>query len=438
MRSLVFTLLLFYSQIAFSQQNVRELKRQLNKLPSNTHIEIKSGKDLIKTRSKTVSPEMIKNERLEFNREEITTLKYDQSIITTNEVESKDIIATLEKFNVTIIDADNENIQPVIISNEENTESIIANPKFKIIPEFYIESYISNNNKIELIYKPIFTTLKSLKYTKVDDDYGYKSTLSFILYCENDNDGQKIKSPVLIEINSKSANLYPNSLSIDHLNLPSTNVEIFTKNATDSVDVKIITNNKPEGYIDHIKVIPILQLSTNRKTIQGFGIQQIPINISFKGSSSSKTESVSIITNKGNVNTQTFNLAYNSQKNILLRSEGLDDIEVFAISSSVNYNEIGDSNKIVFRQEFPWKFIVFAIIGGLIGGIIRFEKSTSKLFLKKVMISALMGLIGALTYFVLQVNLLEIEILSDYNEFGVLAYSALISILYPYNKKQTS
>jgi hypothetical protein len=80
--------------------------------------------------------------------------------------------------------------------------------------------------------------------------------------------------PVKIEVNSDEVTfINPGSFEINHLSIPSSNVELIADNVNDSASIKVITVSNPSGYTTYLKVKPSLELSSNRNKMQGLGIQ---------------------------------------------------------------------------------------------------------------------------------------------------------------------
>jgi hypothetical protein len=272
-----------------------------------------------------------------------------------------------------------------------------------------------------IIYQPVITSLKPMIY-----DHGagaFRSTLNFLLLSQDQSSGS-ISNPMPIELHSDMVNaINPNRLQIGHLNLPSTSVDVLARDARDSVQIRIVTEGNTSGYETYLRVEPALNLFTERRRLQGLGIQEIPVQLSWKGSSSGGAQTVTVSSSKGTVTPTTVNLAYNRPAVVTLRSEGLGRASVTASAPGA------ESNTVQIQYTFPWLFLIFSLVGGFLGGTAKFftlkEKPSS--FLATTIGSLSIGLLGAVAYFVLGINLLDIEFSSTFNEFAVLGISALIA-----------
>jgi len=289
-------------------------------------------------------------------------------------------------------------------------------------PELHVENRGGpDDNSGNIIYQPVITSLKPLVYNHQSGVY--TSTLNFLLLSEGEASGN-ISNPMPLELHSDFLdNIQPSSLSINHLNLPSTSVDISARDVRDSVQIRIVTEANSDGYETYLNVEPALNLFTERRRLQGLGIQEIPIQVNWKGSSSDESKTVNISSSKGSVTPNSVELSYNSPAIVYLRSEGLGNASITATTSGTQ------SNTLQINYIFPWLFLLFSIAGGFLGGTAKYFtlKEKPKSFLATTAGSLSIGLLGALAYFVLGINLLNIEFSSTFNEFAVFGISALIA-----------
>lgn len=298
----------------------------------------------------------------------------------------------------------------------------INSPQIYSFPELHVENRgESNSDTDQIIYQPIITSLKPLVYDHVSD--AFTSTLNFLLLSQGQASGN-ISNPMPIELHSNFVdNIDPSRLQIGHLNLPSTSVTISARDARDSVQIRIVTEGNSDGYETYLNVEPALNLFTERKQIQGLGIQRIPIQVNWKGSSSGDSKTVNISSSKGSVTPNSVELSYNQPAIVYLRSESLGTAQLTATTSGAQ------SNTLQINYVFPLLFLLFSLAGGFLGGTAKYFtlEDKPKSFLKTTIGSLSIGLLGALAYFVLGINLLSIEFSSTFNEFAVFGVSALIA-----------
>jgi len=318
--------------------------------------------------------------------------------------------------NIARVDAGNlTQINPNILANL-NRQEIYS------FPELHVENRgAADSGDDRIVYQPVITSLSPLVYNHISDVF--TSTLNFLLLSQDQSSGN-ISNPMPLELHSDFIEtIDPNRLQISHLNLPSTSVSISARGVRDSVQIRIVTDSNPDGYRTYLNVEPALNLFTERKRIQGLGIQQMPVQVNWKGSSSAESRTVNISSSKGTVTPASVELAYNQPAIIYLRSEGLGTASLTATSSGEQ------SNTLQISYFFPWLFLLFSVAGGFLGGTAKYftlkDKPTS--FLATTAGSLSIGLLGAVAYFVLGINLLNIEFSSTFNEFAVFGISAMIA-----------
>jgi len=339
--------------------------------------------------------------------------KTDTSVVTNIQLQAnkKNII----KYENKIAVLDDSSIQKF----RETANTTTTNEEIKVIPELHVES--DSGQREQVAYRIIFTSLQPLRYNETLKKFSGK--LAFLLINESGDNNAHIE-PVKIEVNSNEVELIkPGSFEINHLSIPSSNVELIADNVNDSASIKVITVSNPSGYITYLKVKPLLELSSNRSKLQGLGIQQIPFTVSFGGSKSSDSVSVIFSPEKGTVSPNPLKMRYNETATAYLRSEGMGTSLLTATANSIK------SNPLTFTYIFPWPFLLATILGGLAGSFIKQNsKSTRKKITSKVILVGIVtGFIGAAAYYVLGINLLGLSFSAGFNEIAVFVISALFA-----------
>jgi hypothetical protein len=296
----------------------------------------------------------------------------------------------------------------------------LAPEDLKIIPEFHVEPGGTEAEKI--VYKIVFTSLQPFRYN--DSSQKFNARIGFFLIPVSGNGNVNNLDPINIEVVSNDITLIrPEHLQISHLNMPSSNVELITELVSDSASVRVITASNPEGYTTYLKVKPILEILTNRTTLQGYGIQKIPVEVRLRGSNSADSVKVNFTVGKGTVNPNFVNVTYNSPSTIYLSSEGIGDTKLSAVTSNLKSNDLN------FRYVFPWVFLLSSILGGLIGGFAKYYLTQKKrtFSARPIIGGILIGFIGAVAYYFLGINLLGLNVSAELNEIAVLGLSALFT-----------
>jgi hypothetical protein len=287
----------------------------------------------------------------------------------------------------------------------------------KIIPELHIEPH--QGQAEDIAYRIMFTLEQPLHYN--DSLKKFIAQLGFLLISESGNNDPP-GEPVSIEVLSNEvSSIKPESFKIDHLSIPSSRVELIADQVNDSASVKVITASNPNGYITYIKVEPAFAIFSDQNTLQGFGIQEIPVTARFVGSNSSDSLQVNFSSQKGTVTSNSVYVHYNRPATVYLRSEGIGNSKLSATSNTIKIYELN------FRYVFPWLFLLASILGGLLGSLAKYFLAVpdKKSSVKPIIGGILIGFIGAIAYYGLGVNLLGISLSAGLNELAVLALSAL-------------
>jgi len=301
------------------------------------------------------------------------------------------------------------------------TEGKLPDKDVKVIPELHVEAATGNGGT--LTYRILFTMKQPLSYDASSNSF--KGKIGFLLMSDSDNT-VPVKEPVKIEVRSdKTKSIVPDKVAIDHLSIESTDVDLVADNVADSISVSVSTVSHPEGYVTFLQVEPALEISTNRKELQGFGIEETDIDVKLKGSTSADSVKVVFSAEKGTITPGSINVKFRDPAIVTLRSQGLGNSKITASASSLN------SSSLVFMFNFPWAFLLASLIGGLLGGFVKFLSSDKKKkFLQKIVIGGVLtGLIVAAAYYGLGISVIGIKISAFVNEIAVFALSALGAIV---------
>jgi hypothetical protein len=299
----------------------------------------------------------------------------------------------------------------------------------KVIPEIHVDP---NQGQDEpSVYQIMFTLEQPLQYN--DTLKKFCGLMGFLLAINN-GAIVPLTEPVNIEVASNEvSSINPDALKIDHLNIPSTKIALAADMVRDSAEIKVITVSNPNGYTTFLKVTPRLVISTNQTTLQGLGVEQVPVNVMFKGSSSSDSVTVKFSPLKGVVTPNSISVHYNTPATVYLRSDGLGNSNLSATTSIYP-----NSNLLIFKYTFPWLFLLAAIGGGLVGSVAKYliVAKNNQSVLKPIAGGILIGIIGAVAYYGLGINLLGVSLSPALNALAVFALGGLcayfgISLLKP-------
>ena len=295
----------------------------------------------------------------------------------------------------------------------------LAPADLKVLPEVNIETFDSGAHQFS--YQLYFFPYEPFTYN--DSLRKFQSKMGFFFLRSDSVSAVNPIDPVNIIVTSKDLKqVDPRPLQINHLNFPASDVQLAGDNLSDSVEIRVITDSKPDGYQTFLKIKPILEISTNRVSLQGYGVQKIPVEVRMVGSNSRDSVTVAVTASKGTVEPNAVTLRYNSPQTIYLTSEGTGKILISAKSSNL------ESNDLHLSYDFPWYFLLAAILGGLLGGFANYYAGRKKEFsLRPIIGGILAGLVGCLAYYALGITLLNFKLTAEMNEFAVLALSALFA-----------
>jgi hypothetical protein len=261
------------------------------------------------------------------------------------------------------------------------------------------------------------------------DDVGeqFNGKLVFRLLNRNNptHPGEDLKNPVNFEIYSQKLDVInPARIELNRTNTSSPEITCKGgKGLADSVDVRIVTDFKPEGYVFHLNIEPYLEIMSIKNKILGMGIEETNMTLMLQGTTLTDSIAVSLDASLGSVDPYEIYVYPKRGKQFSVRSAGLGETVITAHAPNIKTIEKR------FIYVFPWLFILMAVIGGILGTLAKTYIGTpGKLTLKNVGLGAAFGLIGAVAWYGLGINLLSFELSPVVNEFGAMGVGALIAL----------
>ena len=296
-----------------------------------------------------------------------------------------------------------------------------------MVPELYYAKVAGTQQQIS--YRIIFVDSAPLMY-----DFGkqlFEGSIRIIpvevVDSGNSEPVQKqlsVPEDIIVSFGSTSV-----PLKITSVNWPPLNVPVTSTDPRDSVEVKILTVSKPMGYPKNLRVEPAIIITSTRNTIQGLGIQTLPVHVALKGVSTYKPVPVTIETSLGTIDSASMTLTGDKPVKATLRSESLGKIELKVVNQ--NYR----SNSITVEAVFPWLFLLLSILGGVIGGLGKNLFDKTKITIRPLALGGIFGLIAAVAYWGLGIVLIGFSIQTQgINEamvfgFGLIAgYFGLVGL----------
>jgi hypothetical protein len=192
----------------------------------------------------------------------------------------------------------------------------------------------------------------------------------------------------------------------------------------DTVEVSFRASEGLAPVAAKVPVLPALRVRSSPVRIQGWGLQTAAIRLQLVGRPPREAYRVSVLPAKGLAQPDEVELRPDSSATALLRSRGLgaDTVRV----STPGLQEAF----VVVRYTWPLGFLLAAILGGLLGGVVpevrarRRGAGSGKRFLKAGTAGMVTGLVVAVGY-ALGVRLIELDVHPAFGEAGVFLMAAL-------------
>jgi uncharacterized Tic20 family protein len=191
---------------------------------------------------------------------------------------------------------------------------------------------------------------------------------------------------------------------------------------------EMYTYAQPDGVPIGVAIEPVLLFASRSRVLQGWGLESVPITVLLRGADSTERVSINFTADKGSLSPATLQLRGGEFATVRLRSRGTGEATVEV--SSPRYS----TQSMSMMYVFPWMFFISALLGGLLGSLViwllrRTEESTTQTA-KSIAGWSLFGLIAAVLYLTLGVNLIGIELdgVDYFNEILVFGIAALAPI----------
>jgi hypothetical protein len=287
-----------------------------------------------------------------------------------------------------------------------------------MLPEMYYARVAGTDQQIS--YRILFVDSAPLRYDF--DKETFRGSVTFLPVEESDSGeahpAQKTLSiPEDILISSGSEKI---PVHITTVNWPPLDIPVESPDPKDSVEVKVLTVTNPTGYGQNLRIEPAIILSSTRTTIQGFGIQSLPVHVTLKGVTSCKPIPVTVESSRGMIDSASLVLTDDRPHEVILRSEGLGKIDLRCVTP--NYR----SNVISVEAVFPWLFLLLSLLGGLIGGLGKNLLGQEKVTLRRLALGGIFGFIAAVAYWGLGIVLIGVSFETHgYNEAMVLGFGLI-------------
>lgn len=254
-------------------------------------------------------------------------------------------------------------ISPLKISPRVPLGTTSVKQKYFALPEtYYARLSTGKEATLNLVYC-VERPLRRMKGKPVFDG----SLIVFLEDADKPNEQQTLTQPVMLEVAAPVDQIAPERISLTHTNLPSTSINFQAGYPADSVSVKLITSVHTEGYTTYLPVLPAIDFPGSGQSLQGWGLEQIPVTIQLRGITGQQSYSIALEASDGSVNPTTVTLRGGEPQTVHFRSRGLHGGVLRAS------NPLLESAEAQFAYRIPFAFMIAALLGGLVGGYFRFS-----------------------------------------------------------------
>jgi len=294
------------------------------------------------------------------------------------------------------------------------------------IPETYYARLDGTDEQVVL--SPVLISESPMRYNK--NSHLFQGLLLVILEESGQSQSKKLSQPVSFAVASDADEVVPKDASIDHSNFPPLEIRFASLNPSDSVQLTFITSTNPQGYRKYLPVEPILSVEAADTVLEGFGIERTNITVTMKPPGSGQVHALHISSSLGSLDPEEIHLV-RGQASTHLRSEGIGNARVTLTSPDFSPAELN------ITCVFPWSFLSVAFVGGIVGGIVRKLVRKSGL-ISSIVVGVLWGLIVAVAWAGVGLNLLSLPLPSYVNEAVVFVLCALAALIGPTMKTKSA
>ena len=205
----------------------------------------------------------------------------------------------------------------------------------KYLLPFNLLAKLSNNSTVSLGVILINSTPMEIDDT--GEEFNGKLVFRLLNRDHPNLPGEDLKKPVMFEIYSQKLDVVdPERIEIDRTNTSSPAISCRGDNGlVDSVDVKIVTEFKPEGYVFHLNIEPYLEIMSKKNKIQGMGIEEANMSLMLLGTTQDGSLEVSLDVSLGSVDPSDMKVYPDKPEQFKVRSAGLGEAVVTAFAPNI-------------------------------------------------------------------------------------------------------
>lgn len=236
-------------------------------------------------------------------------------------------------------------------------------------------------------------------------------------------EGLRLSAPMAFDV--LEADLAdPPQVTLDTTSPPLKTIRIRTMEVVEPFVVHVASRFELQGIPVTLRISPTLRIQTDRKAIQGFGLETTKVEVWTVGVAHPQGRAVRLRADpSAHFAQSSLRLDEDGHAETLLRSDAAGTVTLTASMAG-----LADADY-ALRFDRPWRTLAFSLAGGLVGGLIRVApRLRPGIRLRHPAIALFVSvLIGALVFAlaVLGVNVLPVEFTVRIGDVFVFAVSAL-------------
>ncbi|MCZ7555823.1 MAG: hypothetical protein M5R41_05410 [Bacteroidia bacterium] len=340
----------------------------------------------------------------------------EQGSISGGEIQGKKTMPTLHNISIRRVTSGVRTLDP-----GNKPENIRRYKDWQQLNESYAVSVAGLTNIV-----PIFK-VSPLRYDPVVQ--AFQSVVRFALFDPTRWKATALPEPMRFFFSSPGIDgIAPEEIAFDSTNGEARVLLLTEASPLPPMQFEMYTYAQPEGVPIGVAIEPVLLFASRSRILQGWGLESVPITVLLRGADSTERVSINFTADKGSLSPATLQLRGGDFATVRLRSRGTGEATVEV--SSPRYS----TQSMSMMYVFPWMFFISALLGGLLGSLViwllrRNEESTTQAA-KSIAGWSLFGLIAAVLYLTLGVNLIGIELddVDYFNEILVFGIAALAPI----------
>jgi hypothetical protein len=271
-------------------------------------------------------------------------------------------------------------------------------------------------------YRPTYIPERRLQYRAADDRF----VGSFLIGLQDLADPaaeSELTAAVRLRLAGDADSMSPADVELRRTNTQLERVSVFARNVSDSLRVLIVPGFDPSGVTVWLPVEPALAFEQPPTRIQGLGVESATLVLGTRGVGPRDSFVARVSADRPGLAANRLVVA-DGGGTVQLRSRGVGAVTVAAAAPGFR------SAQVTIRYDWPLLFLCAALAGGALGGLLAAvhagrRRSTAST-LRYVWRGLLIGLVAAVAYFGIGINLLQFDVgVQRFNEIAVFAFAML-------------